>query len=83
MGNQSQFNPGQMAGMSKTPEENRAGKKAKLYGNPSEPFFEGESPSETDLSAVAPQEVGDELQQQNQLFKPRGDRDAGSGGGQG
>ncbi len=84
MGNQSQFNPSDMAGLSAHPEENRASKQSKLYGGPqAEPVFEGEIPSADVLPEVAAQEVGGEMQQQNQLFKPRGDREGGSSGGQG
>ena len=84
MGNQSQFNPSDMAGMNAHPEANRASKKSKLYGGPqAEPVFEGEIPTADVLPDVAAQEVSGEMQQQNQLFKPRGEREAGSGGGQG
>lgn len=84
MGNQSQFNPSDMAGLSAHPEGNRASKESKLYGSQSEPAFEGEIPADTSVLAdIEAQEVAGEYRMQNKLFKPRGEREGGSGGGQG
>jgi len=80
----SQFNPSDRAGTNAHPEANRASKESKLYGKRSEPVFKGESPADTSLQAdTLAKEVGDEYRMQEKLFKPRGKRDAGSGGGQG
>ena len=85
MGNQSQFNPSDMAGMNAHPEGNRASKESKLYGKQeAEPVFQGEIPADPDVLAdIEAQEVAGEYRMQEKLSKPRGNREAGSGGGQG